>query len=588
MDWAVFSWGGCMLQKLLWQEIQSQTRLLAGIFAASALACFAIILQAYGVAAIIQGAFLAERSVADLGFYFALLIAAAAVKAVASWTAEDLGGRLAVAVKTSLRQKILHHLLTVGPIAVPNQKTGELLHLLSEGMEGIDAYCSRYAPQFVFLLIIPPVILAVIFNLDLATTAILFITAPLIPLFMILIGRWANQLQTRQWKLFHFLGGHFLDVLSGLITLKAWGRSREQVEVIGKLSEKLRTTSLGVLRVAFLSALTLELLTTLGTAVVAVSVGLKLLFGQLEFQQAFFVLLLAPDFYQPFRQLGTHYHAGLAGVTAAEKIQVILNMAADTAKEFPVIQPKITAPPAIRFEAVSFSYPDAHNPALNSISFSVEAGDHVALVGPSGAGKSTIFDLLMKFIQPQTGEIFIDGHPLSATDPTAWRAAISYVPQFPHLFHGTVRDNICMDNAAHPERIEKAIALAGLEDLVRRLPAGYDTRIGEGGIGLSGGEARRVAIARAFFRNAPLLLMDEAMTSLDPLSEKLIQDSINDLQKNRTVLVIAHRPSTAQCADRILVLNKGSLVECGTPKTLLTNKAGLYHRLLPATSGELL
>ena len=576
-----------MLQRLLWQEIRSQTRLFAGIFITSMLACFAIILQAYGIAAIVQGAFLAERSVADMGFYLALLIVAATIKAATNWTAEDLGGRLAAAVKTSLRRKILNHLLTAGPIAVPHQRTGELLHLLSEGMEGIDAYCSRYAPQFVFLLIVPPVILAVVFNLDLTTTAILLITAPLIPLFMILIGCWANQLQTRQWSLFNFLGGHFLDVLSGLITFKAWGRSREQIEVIGKLSEKLRSTSLGVLRVAFLSALTLELLTTLGTAVVAVSVGLKLLFGQLEFQQAFFILLLAPDFYQPFRQLGAHYHAGLAGVTAAEKIQDILNMTAATSTGATLISPKITTPPALRFAAVSFSYPDAPDQVLNSINFSIEAGEHVALVGPSGAGKSTIFDLLLKFIQPQTGEIFINGQPLSATEPTAWRAAISYVPQFPHLFDGTLRDNICFGAEANMERVYKAIALAGLEDLVRRLPVGCDTRIGEGGIGLSGGEARRVAIARAFFRDAPLLLMDEAMTSLDPLNEKLIQDSIRELQKNRTVLVIAHRPSTAKCADRLLVLNKGSIVESGTHEILLTSKNGFYRRLVPATSGEI-
>ncbi len=577
-----------MLQNLLWQEIRSQTRLFAGLFAVSILACFAIIVQAYAVAAIVQGAFLAERSVADMGLYFIILIAAAAGKSVASWTGDDIGGRLAAAVKTSLRQRISTHLLAAGPIAAPHQRTGELLHLLSEGMEGIDAYCSRYLPQFVFLLIIPPVILAVVFNLDLTTTAILFITAPLIPLFMILIGRWANQLQNRQWKLFHFLGGHFLDVLSGLLTLKAWGRNQEQIEVIGKLSEKLRSTSLGVLRVAFLSALTLELLTTLGTAVVAVSVGLKLLFSQLEFQQAFFILLLAPDFYLPFRQLGAHYHAGLAGVTAAEKIQQLLSTAIECPNETALLNIQITSPPALRFETVCFSYAADRNQALRSVSFSIEAGEHVALVGPSGAGKSTIFDLLMKFIQPQAGGIFINGQPLSAIDSNSWRAAIAYVPQFPHLFYGTLRDNICFGANSRPEMIAKAIALAGLEDWVRQLPTGYDTRIGEGGIGLSGGEARRVAIARAFFRDAPLLLMDEAMTSLDPLSERLIQDSIRELQKKRTVLVIAHRPSTAKCADRILVLDKGALVECGAHETLLTNKAGLYSRLVPATAGDTL
>ena len=573
-----------MFQKLLWQEVRSHTRLLVGLFLVSSLICMTIIAQACAISAIVHGAFLSEQSVADLWRYFAVLVLAAVLKSTASWTGEDLGFRLAAVVKTSLRQQILTQLFAAGPIALPHQRTGELLHLLDEGLEGIDAYCSKYLPQFVFLLIIPPVILSVVFNLDLTTFAILLITAPLVPLFMILIGRWAAQLQSRQWKLFQFLSGHFLDVLSGLLTLKAWGRSQEQIEVISRFSEKLRSTSLGVLRVAFLSALTLELLTTLGTAVVAVTVGLKLLFGQLEFQQAFFVLLLAPDFYLPFRQLGSHYHAGLAGVTAAEAIQALLSTAVVSPNEIGSGKLQLDRPPALRFETVSYSYAKDRNPAIRSVSFSIAAGEHVALVGPSGAGKSTIFDLLMKFMQPQTGEILINDQPLSLLNPVDWRAVIAYVPQFPYLFRGTLRDNICLGAEARPQMVEKAIALSGLNDWVRQLPAGYETWIGEGGIGLSGGESRRIAIARAFFRDAPLLLMDEAMTSLDPLNEQLIQASIRELQKNRTVLVIAHRPSTAKCADRILVLRDGCLIESGTHETLI-NKSGFYCRLVSGATG---
>lgn len=573
-----------MLQKLLWQEVRSKTRLLIGLFLVSSLTCLSIIAQAYAIAAIVQGAFLYELEVSDMGLYFVMLIAAAALKSASSWASEDLGFRLAAAVKTSLRQQILTHLLTAGPIALPHQQTGEVLHLLEEGLEGIDTYCSKYLPQFIFLLIIPPAILAVVFKLDLTTFAILIITAPLIPLFMVLIGRWAAQLQSRQWKLFQLLSGHFLDVLSGLLTLKAWGRSQDQIEVISRFSEKLRSTSLGVLRVAFLSALTLELLTTLGTAVVAVTVGLKLLFGQLEFQQAFFILLLAPDFYLPLRQLGSHYHAGLAGVTAAEEIQALLSRAVVLPNEIGSRKILLDRPPALRFESVGYSYATDRNPALRSVSFSIAAGEHVALVGPSGAGKSTIFDLLMKFMQPQTGAILINDQPLSLLNPVDWRTAIAYVPQFPYMFRGTLRDNICLGAEARPKMIEKAIALSGLNDWVRQLPAGYDTWIGEGGIGLSGGESRRIAIARAFFRDAPLLLMDEAMTSLDPLNEQLIQKSIRELQKNRTVLVIAHRPSTAKCADRVLVLRDGCLIESGTHEALI-NKSGFYCRLVSGSTG---
>ncbi len=552
-----------MFQALLWQELRSQARLMAGLFVVSSFSCLCIIVQAYCFAAIVNGAFLSGLSLAGLTPFFAAMLAAALGKAFTHRANEELGFRLAAAIKTSLRQKILTHLFDAGPAAVPRHRTGELLQLIGDGMDGIDDYCGKYLTQFSYILVIPPVMLAIVFSIDYTAMAILFVTAPLIPLFMILIGRWAEQIQSRQWKLLRFLGGHFLDVLIGLSTLKAWGRSEEQALVIARLSDKLRSSSLSVLRVAFLSALTLELLTTLGTAVIAVTVGLKLLFGQLAFQQALFILLLAPEFYLPFRQLGAHYHAGLAGVDAAERIDALLVAAPDRTTVAGTKDWLLQKPPAIAFNNVSFSYSADRPPALRNISFSVSAGEQVALIGPSGSGKSTLFDLLLKFIHPDSGEILIDGHSLSSLPTEQWRNCIAYVPQFPHLFQGTLRDNISFGTIPSPGQVELAAARAGLENWIEQLPAGYDTVIGEGGRGLSGGEAKRIAIARAFFRDAPLLLLDEAMTALDPRNENAIQQVIRELQKNRTVLVIAHRISTARSADRIIALHDGQLIEAG-------------------------
>ncbi len=568
-----------MFQTLLAQELRSHGKLAVSLVIINLLGCLAIIAQAYAFAAIVQGAFLAEQGIGELWPLFAVMLAAAVIRASAIWGSERLGVNLAAAIKTSLRQRILTHFFAIGPVRVAQERSGELLHLLGDGMDGIDAYFSKYLLQLVSVLVIPVVVLVCVFNVDFTAAAILLVTAPLIPCFMILIGRWAEQLQNRQWKLFHFLGGHFLDVLTGLVTLKVWGRSREQIEVIARLSEQLRRSTLGVLRVAFLSALVLELLATLGTAVIAVVVGLKLLFGQLAFQQAFFVLVLAPEFYFPFRLLGTHYHAGLAGITAAEKIQELLTTCKAESCPTNPVHFRMERAPSLLFEDVSFSYAENRRPALSSVSFSIAAGEKVALVGHSGAGKSTAFDLLMRFIQPQKGEIWINGQRLSDLAKQDWLSSIAYVPQFPHLFQGTIRDNIRFDGVDSPGKVEEAAALSGLEDWIRQLPAGYDTPIGEGGVGISGGEAQRIAIARAFFRDAPLVLMDEAMTALDPFNEKLIQESLLRLQDRRTVLVIAHRPSTARKADRVLVFHEGLLVESGTHVSLC-GRHGFYSSLI--------
>lgn len=518
---------------------------------------------AYAFATVADGVFLSSKNIPDLSAWLAVFLLAAATKSFLLWSSENLGFQLATRIKTALRKRIMSYLFSAGPTFVDNEKTGELINIIGEGIDSLDAYYSKYIPQALTTFVVPATILAVVASLDWVVVFIMVITVPMIPFFMVLIGRWAEQAQKRQWTLLQFLEGHFLDVITGLVTLKIWGRSLEQVHVIRRLSEQLRDSTLSVLKIAFLSTLTLELLATLSTAFVAVAVGLKVLEGTLSFVHALFVLILAPEFFQPFRVLGSHYHSALSGMAASKQITALLAspLPVSSASERIAFSKKEFG---ISFENVSFTYPNRTQPALRSVTFTIAAGEHVALIGPSGSGKSTLFDLILRFIQPQSGLIRIADQPLNTIVREDWLSHVSYVPQFPFLFRGTISDNIRFGSDAPFKEVEQAASAAGLDTFIRSLPAGYDTLVGDGGTGLSGGEIQRIAIARAFFRNSPLLLLDEPMSAVDPENENLIQDSINLLQKNRTVLIIAHRPSTAAKADRILILKDGELVAGGT------------------------
>lgn len=568
----------------LLREIRKNKRLF-GLLVGSGLAGgMAAIIQAYYLADIVNGAFLGGLRLADLWPWLTVLLLTVAVRAVFLWVQELVGFRLASRIKTDLRQRLLAQLFMAGPVQVDQERSGELINTLTTGIESLDAYFAKYLPQLASAVLLPAVILAVVFSLDIAAGFIMLITAPLIPLFMMLIGSWAAGLQRRQWAVLSRLSGHFFDVLKGLTTLKVFGRSAEQLEVISRLSEQFRETTLSVLKVAFLSALALELLTTISTALVAVVVGLKLLFGELSFHQAFFVLLLAPEYYLPLRLLGSRFHAGLASSSAAERIYGILNGAKLTQER--TYQESLCGSGliAVSFDQVAFSY--AGRPALSSVSFSVGPGERLALVGPSGAGKTTITDLLLKFIEPSGGLITINGQILTELNRQEWLKHVAYVPQFPYLFPGTVTDNICFGMTGTPAAVEAAAQDACAHDFINQLPQGYATLIGEGGRSLSGGEAQRIAIARAFFKNAPLLILDEATTGLDPQNEATVREAFFRLMRDKTVVVIAHRLSTACRADRILVLDRGLVAETGSHQELMAMQ-GLYYRLANAYRGVL-
>ncbi len=545
-----------------------------------------LVMQARFLSRVVTQVFLAGQGLPDVQPWLLALLALALARSVLIWGSEVAANQVAGRVKTDLRERLVAHLMELGPSYASGERTGELTNTVTEGVEALDAYFSQYLPQLALAALVPLAILAFVFPLDPLSGVVLLVTAPLIPFFMMLIGNAADALTRKQWGALSRMSAHFLDVLQGLTTLKALGRSREQINTIAEVSEQFRGTTMGVLRVAFLSALALEMLATISTAVVAVQIGLRVLYGHLGFEEAFFVLLLAPEFYIPLRMLGTRFHAGMSGVAAAGRIFAVLEtQPAVTAGGRTDIPADVWPAGVLRFENVSYAYDGGQRPALHGVELTIEPGTYTALVGRSGAGKSTVVHLLLRFAEPTWGQILLGDEPLRALAPAAWRRQIAWVSQRPHLFNASVLENLRL---ARPEatldEVIWAAEQAHADGFIRELPQGYNTAIGERGARLSGGEAQRIALARAFLKDAPLLLLDEATANLDPEHEQLIQQSMARLLRGRTALIVAHRLSTVTRADRIVVLDRGRVVESGSHADLLA-QGGHYHRMLVAYAG---
>ncbi|WP_165423244.1 thiol reductant ABC exporter subunit CydD [Ktedonosporobacter rubrisoli] len=573
-----------MEKKLLQKIAPARTMLLLTILCAL-LATLATIAQMGYVSKIVSRVFLAHQSLEQVGSLLLFLLIAIFIRAVLLWLRELAAQQGAIRVKIALRKSLFRQLLQLGPAFSRGERTGELVLTLSEGIERLDAYVSRYLPQMFLSVLIPLLIVAVLFPLDWTSALLLLLTAPLIPLLMVLVGSYTEKHIQQQWTALARMSAHFLDSVQGLMTLKLFGRSRAECERIERMSNSFRDRTMRVLRLAFLSGTVLEFMVTMAIGLVAVTLGIRLLNHGISFENAFLILLLTPEFYRPLRDLGTHRHAGMEGKAAAQRMLEILEM--------PVAMPKAERSAGlscsaleIDFTGVSYLYPNITKPALHNISLSLAAGTCTALVGRSGAGKSTLVNLLLRFIEPSAGQISVNGISLAALGIEEWRKYVALVPQRPYLFYGSIEENIRMARPeASDEEVLWAARQAGASDFIQRLPAGFATQIGEQGKRLSAGQAQRIALARAFLKDAPLLLLDEPASSLDPESEALIRQALERLQRDRTVVIVAHRYSTVAHADQVVVLEKGEIIEIGKPAALLQGDS-TYARLMGKQSGE--
>ncbi|WP_227487835.1 thiol reductant ABC exporter subunit CydD [Acidithiobacillus sp. HP-11] len=546
-----------------------------------------IILQAFILAHIINGVSFQGLSLAAVMPLLWALLGLFVLRAALSWAGELVAFRASARIKTYLREQLLKHLLQLGPVAIAGERSADIASTMIEGVEALEPYFSRYLPQMALVSLIPLAILIVVFPEDWISGLILLITGPLVPFFMVLVGYAAEAVNQRQWRKMLLMSAHFLDVVQGLTTLKIFGRAKDEIEIVARISDDYRRSTMAGLRVAFLTSAVLEFFASLSIALVAVSLGARLLqvHASVTFFTAFFVLLLAPEYFNPLRGLSTHYHARMSAIAAAKRIFEILDMPLpEKSRQGADYVPSGQISLSVR--NLHFSYEAGRN-ALEGVNAEFPAGKVTALVGASGAGKSTLASALLGFVQASEGEILVNGQmPLNAIEPELWWKQLAWVPQNPRLFHGSLGDNIRIgrpdaDLAALREAAQNAHAL----EFIENLPDGFETMIGDLGQGLSGGQIQRIALARAFLKNPPLFILDEATANLDMENESLVLDAMQKLITGRTAIVIAHRLATAERADHIIVMDAGRVAESGSHQELLA-AGGVYARMVAAYRGE--
>jgi thiol reductant ABC exporter CydD subunit len=579
---------------------RSVRRHLGVTMAAALLAGLLVLVQAELLAGVLSGRFTAAA--------LAVLAMVVGARALLAWTQGIFGGRTATGVKSALRHRLLERLRELGPARLAAHRSGELVTLAGRGLDRLDDYLTGYLPSIAVAAVVPIAVLVRLFAADLGSAVIVLITLPLIPIFGALVGMTTKAVTERQYLALSRLGGHFLDVVRGLPTLRAFGRARYQATVIKEIADAHRGATMRTLRVAFLSSLVLELCASLSLALVAVPIGLRLLGGSLDLTTALLVLLLAPEAYLPLRAMGTRFHASMEGVAAADAAFAVLDRTSDEpapgtgasaadpdpgtsasasdpdpGSGVPASDPDLRAggapgvrlegTPEIRLENVTVRYPGRDVPALRDVSLTIGAGERVALVGESGGGKSTLLHLVLGFISPSEGRVLVDGVDLRELDLTRWRARLAFVAQRPHLFATSVADNIRLGApSASLDEVRRA-AGAAHADFVADLPEGFDTVLGERGTNLSAGQRQRIALARAFCRPAAsVLLLDEPTARLDGRSEAAVVAGTAELSRGRTAIIVAHRPAMIDLADRVIRVHAGHIVsDTATPPSGTTH-----------------
>jgi ATP-binding cassette subfamily C protein CydCD len=516
---------------------------LLGVLAA--LEVVLVIALATGIAVVVTEVFQSGSTVADEAVWLTGLLGVVLLRPVVGYAQELASARASAKVKSELSTRVVEQVSVLGPSWLGTARSSRVVTLLTTGLDALDEYFSRYLPQLVATAIIPITVVVVVFAADPLSGVVIAVTLPLIPLFMVLIG-WRTQTeQRRQWDALQTLSGHFLDVLRGLVTLKVFGRAEGQARSIAEVGDAYRRRTMRVLRISFVSSLTLELLATLSVAVVAVEVGLRLIEGQLTLRTALFVLIVAPEAYLPLRQVGVHFHASQAGLTAAAEVFEILEQEPPADPDRSV---DLASTPIV-LDDVAVRYPGRDGDALR-VSMQVVPGETVALVGPSGGGKSTAIGCVLGAVTPTGGQVSAG----DVIDPARWRDQVAWMPQQPGFVHGTIADNVRLVAPDTSDAQVRAALKAAGADFVDDLPQGTQTMLGEGGTGLSVGQRQRVALARVFVRTTPVVAIDEPTAGLDGATEKAVVAAIERLGGERTVLMVAHRRALAAGADRTVVL----------------------------------
>ena len=548
-----------------------------------------MVMQAWLLATLLHG-FIIEGTTPEQSIpLFIALLLVTLTKAALAYGREVASFKAGSAVRQAIRELVLTRLARLGPAYIQRRPAGSWASLLLEQIEDMQEFFSRYLPQMAIAVFIPLVILVAVFPVNWAAGIILLGTAPLIPLFMILVGVGAADANRRNFQSLARLSGHFLDRLKGLRTLQLFMRTQAEGEAIRDASEDFRERTMEVLRLAFLSTAVLEFFAAIAVALVAVYFGFSYIdhlnFGnygaKVTLFTGLFVLFLAPEFYAPLRELGAHYHAKAQAIGAAEQLLEFL--------EAEVSEPASGSAPfqadgPIRVEARALEVLSAEGKVLvGPIDFTLEAGTRTALVGISGAGKSSLVNALLGFA-PYRGSLRVNGQELAELDMSQWRMQLGWLSQNPQLFHASLRDNLLLARpTASDAELEAALVRAQAWEFAREKGFGYP--VGDQAGGLSVGQAQRLALARTLLKSTQLMVLDEPTASLDRHSERAIMSTLEDAAKGQTLLMITHRLDQLSQMDNILVLERGQLVEQGH-FAQLCQAQGPFARLLSQRSGD--
>jgi ATP-binding cassette subfamily C protein CydD len=506
----------------------------------------------------------------DITLISMALVAVILCRAALGYFSECYSRRGAMDIKTNIRSRLLNRLFQLGPAYTQTKGSAKVAHLLHQGIDSLEDYFAGYLPVIAYCAVIPLAILIAVFPIDWQSGLILLFTAPMVPFFMILIGHKAQRLNEEHWAKLQRMSSHFLDIIQGLTQLKIFNASRREIAAVKKISDDYGDETMGILKIAFLSSFVLEFLASISIALVAVILGFRLYYGDVDYVFALWVLLLAPEFYLPFRQLGTQYHAKMAGVSAAEDLIEVLNEPQIQASQ----QDTFMAPFTINLVQAEFAYPERSN-ALTNVTIEFSSHGLYAVIGDSGSGKSTLTDMVLGFVQPNAGQVMINDKPLTSANRDQWLKHCGWISQQAQVFYGSLAFNVAMSDDYQDELVLEALEKAGLASFVQTLEQGIKSTIGEAGAGISGGQAQRLALARVFYHQPDVLILDEPTSHLDQQTEKIITSSINAYAENHIVIVIAHRLHTVIDAKNIIVLEQGKVIESGTHQSLL-NHDGYY------------